>query len=119
MRALMAFVRKHGKIYPCYRTPAHMLRKDPETIVEAMKRLIRHGWATKHRWSKIIKTPNGDRRVGTAQQGCRSSGLVARRIALCYPTGSRGRIHEKLRLSGAWPWAARPNDDGAGRLAEP
>ena len=40
-----------------------MLRKTPETIVEAMKRLITHGFVTKHRRSKLIGTPQGDRRV--------------------------------------------------------
>jgi hypothetical protein len=61
--ALMNWSRKYGKIYPCYRTLAAMLRKDPEAVIEAMKRLITHGFVTKHRRTKLISTPQGQRRV--------------------------------------------------------
>ena len=61
--ALMNFGRKYGRIFPDYDTFAAMLRKDPETIVEAMKRLIGCGFVTKHRRSKLIGTPQGQRRV--------------------------------------------------------
>jgi hypothetical protein len=61
--ALMNFGRKYGRIFPDYDTLAAMLRKNPETIVEAMKRLIQHGFVTKHRRSKMVGTPQGDRRV--------------------------------------------------------
>jgi hypothetical protein len=61
--ALMNFSRKYGRIFPDYDTLAAMLRKNPETIVAAMKRLILHGFVTKHRRSKMIGTPQGDRRV--------------------------------------------------------
>jgi hypothetical protein len=61
--ALMNFGRKYGRIFPEYDTLATMLRKNLETIVEAMKRLITHGFVTKHRRSKMIGTPQGDRRV--------------------------------------------------------
>jgi hypothetical protein len=40
-----------------------MLRKTPETILEAMKRLIAQGFVTKHRRSKLVGTPQGERRV--------------------------------------------------------
>lgn len=61
--ALMNFGRKYGRIFPDYDTLAAMLRKDPETIIEAMKRLIKCGFVTKHRRSKMIGTPQGERRV--------------------------------------------------------
>jgi hypothetical protein len=61
--ALMNFGRKYGRIFPDYDTLAAMLRKTPETIIEAMKRLIQHGFVTKHRRSKLVGTPQGERRV--------------------------------------------------------
>ena len=61
--ALLNFGRKYGRIFPDYDTLAAMLRKNPETVVEAMKRLIQHGFVTKHRRSKLIGTPQGQRRV--------------------------------------------------------
>ena len=61
--ALLNFGRKYGKIYPCYDTLAAMLRKDKEAVIEAMKRLIKHEFVTKHRRSKLISTPQGQRRV--------------------------------------------------------
>jgi hypothetical protein len=61
--ALMNFGRKYGRIFPDYDTLAAMLRKSPETIIEAMKRLIECGFVTKHRRSKMIGTAQGDRRV--------------------------------------------------------
>jgi Helix-turn-helix domain len=63
LAALMNFGRKYGQIFPDYDTLAAILRKDPETIVEAMKRLIQHRFVTKHRRSKLIGTPQGQRRV--------------------------------------------------------
>lgn len=68
---------------------AQMLRKDPETIVEAMKRLIQHGFVTKHRRSKMIKTANGDRRVQDSNayevhlptEGLASVPVVARKVS--------------------------------------
>jgi hypothetical protein len=66
---LLSFSRKYGRIYPCYDALAGMLRKDKEAVIEAMKRLIgdpnkpRSGFVTKHRRSKLISTPQGDRRV--------------------------------------------------------
>jgi hypothetical protein len=39
-----------------------MLRKGTEAVVEAMKRLVLHGFVTKHRRSKLIGTPQGQRR---------------------------------------------------------
>jgi hypothetical protein len=63
LAALMNFGRKYGRIFPDYDTLAGMLRKDPETVIEAMKRLIKHGFVTKHRRSKMIGTPQGQRRV--------------------------------------------------------
>ena len=60
---LMNFGRKYGRIFPDYDTLAAMLRKGPETIIEAMKRLIACGFVTKHRRSKMITTPQGARRV--------------------------------------------------------
>jgi hypothetical protein len=50
-------------MWPNRCTLAAMLRKDPETIIEAMKRLIACGFVTKHRRSKMIGTPQGERRV--------------------------------------------------------
>jgi hypothetical protein len=61
--ALMNFGRKYGRIFPDYDILGAMLRKDPETVIEAMKRLITHGFVTKHRRSKLICTPQGERRV--------------------------------------------------------
>jgi len=61
--ALLNFGRKYGRIFPDYDTLAAMLRKDPETVIEAMKRLITCGFVTKHRRSKMIGTPQGQRRV--------------------------------------------------------
>lgn len=63
LQALMNFGRKYGQIFPSYETLAYMLRKGTEAVVEAMKRLIQHGFVTKHRRSKLIGTPQGDRRV--------------------------------------------------------
>jgi hypothetical protein len=63
LRALMNFGRKYGRIFPDYDTLAAMLRKDPDTVFEAMKRLISCGFVTKHRRSKMITTPQGERRV--------------------------------------------------------
>jgi hypothetical protein len=63
LELLLNFGRKYGRIYPDYDTLAALLRKSPETIVEAMKRLITHGFVTKYRRSKLIGTPQGDRRV--------------------------------------------------------
>jgi len=63
LAALMNFGRKYGRIFPDYDTLAAMLRKNPETIVSSMKRLITHGFVTKHRRSKLIGTPQGQRRV--------------------------------------------------------
>jgi hypothetical protein len=63
LELLLNFGRKYGRIYPDYDTLAALMRKHPETIVEAMKRLIRCGFVTKHRRSKLIGTPQGDRRV--------------------------------------------------------
>jgi hypothetical protein len=63
LELLLNLGRKYGRIFPDYDTLAAMLRKNPETIVEAMKRLILHGFVTKHRRSKMVGTPQGDRRV--------------------------------------------------------
>jgi hypothetical protein len=63
LELLLNFGRKYGRIFPDYDTLAALLRKSPETVVEAMKRLITHGFVTKHRRSKLIGTPQGDRRV--------------------------------------------------------
>jgi hypothetical protein len=63
LAALLNFGRKYGRIFPDYATLAAMLRKSPETVIEAMKRLIRHGFVTRHRRSKLIGTPQGERRV--------------------------------------------------------
>ena len=66
---LLSFSRKHGRIFPDYETLAALLRKDKGTVIEAMKRLIgdpgrpRSGFVTKHRRSKLIGTPQGQRRV--------------------------------------------------------
>lgn len=63
LELLMNFGRKYGQIFPDYDTLASQLRKDPEAVVEAMKRLVLHGFVTKHRRSKFITTPMGKRRV--------------------------------------------------------
>jgi hypothetical protein len=63
LELLLNFGRKYGRIFPDYETLAALLRKSPETIVEAMKRLINCGLVTKHRRSKLIGTPQGQRRV--------------------------------------------------------
>ena len=63
LKLLMNFSRKYGRIFPDYDTLAALLRKDRETVIEAMKRLILHKFVTKHRRSKLIGTPQGDRRV--------------------------------------------------------
>jgi hypothetical protein len=60
---LLSFSRKYGKIFPDYGTLAALLRKDREAVIEAMKRLVTHGFVTKHRRSKLIGTPHGQRRV--------------------------------------------------------
>src|SRR6516225_3388093 len=63
LELLLNFGRKYGRIFPDYDTLAALLRKSPETVVEAMKRLIGCGFVTKHRRSKLIGTPQGQRRV--------------------------------------------------------
>jgi hypothetical protein len=63
LQLLLNLGRKYGKIFQDYGTLAVLLRKDPEAVVEAMKRLIAHGFVTKHRRSKLIGTPQGQRRV--------------------------------------------------------
>ena len=63
LKLLMNFSRKYGRIFPDYDTLAALLRKDKETVIEAMKRLITHKFVTKHRRSKLIGTPQGTRRV--------------------------------------------------------
>jgi hypothetical protein len=60
---LLNLGRKHGRLFQCYETLASMLRKGKEAVIEAMKRLITHGFVTKHRRSKLIGTPQGQRRV--------------------------------------------------------
>lgn len=62
VKLLMNVSRKHGRIFPTYATLALMLRKDVETVVEAMKRLIDCDFVTKHRRSKVVGTAQGDRR---------------------------------------------------------
>jgi hypothetical protein len=59
---LINFSRKYGRIFPDYDTLAALLRKDKEAVIEAMKRLIECKFVIKHRRSKLISTPQGDRR---------------------------------------------------------
>jgi hypothetical protein len=87
LRVLTNLGRKHGRIFPSYETLAYALRKNPETVVEAMKRLIAAGFVTKHRRSKKIGTPQGERRVQDSnayelhmpgQESATSAPLIAR-----------------------------------------
>jgi hypothetical protein len=64
--ALLSFSKKYGRIYPCYRTLAAMLRKDKEAVIEAMKRLVDCGFVIKHRRSMVVDTPQGRRRRQTS-----------------------------------------------------
>lgn len=60
---LMNVAKKYGRIFQCYATLAKLLRKDKESVINAMVRLIDAGFVTKHRRSKKITTPQGARRV--------------------------------------------------------
>jgi hypothetical protein len=60
---LLNLARKHDRIFQCYDTLAALLRKGKEAVIAAMKRLVEHGFVTKHRRSKLIGTPQGQRRV--------------------------------------------------------
>lgn len=63
LRLLMNFGRKYGQIFPDYDTLARTFGKCKQTMITLMKRLIREGFVTKHRRSKMITTEIGARRV--------------------------------------------------------
>jgi hypothetical protein len=63
LRVLMNMGRKRGAIYPALRTLATILRKNVETVIEALKRLIGAGFVTKHRRSKLVTVDGRDRRT--------------------------------------------------------
>jgi hypothetical protein len=63
LRLLMNIGRKRGRIFYDYDSLAAMFGKHRETVMTLMKRLIREGFVTKHRRSKIITTAQGPRRV--------------------------------------------------------
>jgi hypothetical protein len=86
LELLINFGRKYGRIFPDYDTLAALLRKNPETIVEAMKRLITHGFVTKHRRSKLIGTSQGQRRV--QDSNCYEVHLPNAGLALVVASGS-------------------------------
>jgi hypothetical protein len=60
LKVLIWFGRKHGRIFPSL---AHTLRKCEDTIASALGRLIVQRFVTKHRRSRLIRTPQGERRV--------------------------------------------------------
>jgi DNA-binding transcriptional MocR family regulator len=55
--------RKRGRIFYSLDSLAKIFGRNKETIIELMKRLIKEGFVTKHRRSKLIGTPMGQRRV--------------------------------------------------------
>jgi hypothetical protein len=63
LKVLMGFGVKHGRIFPSLAKLSYALRRCEDTITTALGRLIDQGFVTKHRRSKKIGTPQGDRRV--------------------------------------------------------
>ena len=116
---LMNVSRKYGRIFPSYNTLATMLRKDTSTIVEAMKRLIEHGFVTKHRRSKIVGTAQGDRRrqdSNAYEVHMPNAGLAVVPLIAAQPSGSENPAVSYLKH----PFRndERPKDDRFW-LAEP
>jgi hypothetical protein len=103
--ALMNFGRKYGKIFPCYDTLAAMLRKDPEAVIEAMKRLITHGFVTKHRRSKLVSTPQGKRRV--QDSNAYEVHMPQKGLALLVPVAAEASGSEKSVVSSSTPRRAQ------------
>ena len=63
LKVLIWFGRKYGRIFPSLEKLAYALRKCSDTITSALGRLIDEGFVTRHRRSKLIRTPQGERRV--------------------------------------------------------
>jgi hypothetical protein len=120
--ALMNFGRKYGRIFPDYDTLAAMLRKDPETIVEAMKRLIMCGFVTKHRRSKMVGTAQGDRRrqdSNAYEVHMPDTGLAVVLLVADQTSGSENPGVSNLQYSFNKDDAAERSKDERFRLAEP
>jgi hypothetical protein len=121
LELLLNFGRKYGRIFPDYDTLAALLRKSPETVIEAMKRLIGCGFVTKHRRSKLIGTPQGDRRVQDSNayevhmpgHGLATLPLMAR------ASGSDSSGVSVIQARDQNEKLAQPSKDGRWWLAEP
>jgi DNA-binding MarR family transcriptional regulator len=115
LQLLLNLGRKYGKIFQDYGTLAVLLRKDPEAVVEAMKRLIAHGFVTKHRRSKLIGTPQGQRRVQDSnayEVHMPEQGLAALPLVAAQPSGSEKPVVSVLQDRGDQKadrfWLAEP-----------
>jgi hypothetical protein len=122
LQLLLNFGRKYGKIFPDYDTLAALLRKDPEAVIEAMKRLITHGFVTKHRRSKLIGTPQGQRRVQDSnayEVHMPEEGLAALPLIAAQSSGSEepGVSVSTAHVDNAN--LARPPEDGRWWMPEP
>lgn len=60
---LMWFGRKHGRIFPSLKKLAQIMHCCVDTIIDALNRLIEHGFVIKHRRSRLITTADGPRWV--------------------------------------------------------
>ena len=61
LKVLIWFGRKLGRIYPSLEELGYTLRKCDDTITTALGWLIDEGFVTRHRRSKLIRTPQGER----------------------------------------------------------
>jgi hypothetical protein len=63
LKVLIGFGLKYGQIFPSHEKLAKALRRHEQTNSSALERLIVVRLVTKHRRSKVIGTPQGERRV--------------------------------------------------------
>jgi hypothetical protein len=120
--ALLNFGRKYGRIYPDYDTLAAMLRKDTEAVIEAMKRLIQHGFVTKHRRSKLIGTPQGRRRVQDSnayEVHMPETGLAMLPVVVAKASGSEKTDVSDLQTGDQNARLSQRPEDGRWWMAEP
>jgi hypothetical protein len=122
LELLLNFGRKYGRIFPDYDTLAALLRKNPETVIEAMKRLIQHGFVTKHRRSKLVGTTQGNRRrqeSNAYEVHMPNAGLAIVPIVAARASGSDNPAVSDLQNQNQNATLARPPKDERWWLAEP
>jgi hypothetical protein len=119
---LLNFGRKYGQIFPDYDTLAALLRKDRGTVIAAMKRLLQHGFVTKHRRSKLIGTPQGHRRVQASnayELHMPGTGLALLPVVAGTASGLERSSVSVSRQAHQNENLARRPDDGRWWMAEP